>query len=79
MLKRLSAIAPERVWLGTVQPLMGDDARRLKRWCDVAKAAGVPLIATNDVLYHTAERRELQDVVTCIREGVTLERCRAAS
>jgi error-prone DNA polymerase len=72
LLKRLSAIALERVWLAAVQPLMGDDARRLKRWREVAKAAHVPLIATNDVLYHTPERRELQDVVTCIREGLTL-------
>ena len=38
----------------------------------VARAAGVPLLATNDVLYHAPERRELQDVVTCIREHVTL-------
>ena len=36
------------------------------------RRAGVPLLATNDVLYHAPERRELQDVVTCIREGVTL-------
>ena len=33
---------------------------------------GVPLIAVNDVLYHAPERRALQDVVTCIREHVTL-------
>ena len=72
LLKQLSAIAPDRVWLGVSQHLQGDDARRLAVWRDVAKKAGVPLLATNDVLYHEAERRELQDVVTCIREGVTL-------
>src|SRR6185437_12752435 len=33
---------------------------------------GVPLLATNDVLYHIPERRLLQDVVTCIREHVTI-------
>ena len=31
------------------------------------------LIAVNDVLYHTPKRRPLQDVVTCIREHVTIE------
>ena len=72
LLRRLAEAAPGRVWLGAVQPLLGDDARRLALWRDVARAARVPLIATNDVLYHTHERRELQDVVTCIREGVTL-------
>jgi error-prone DNA polymerase len=36
-------------------------------------AAGVPLLATNDVLYHIHERRVLQDVVSCIREKTTIE------
>jgi len=72
LLRKLSSLAPNRVWLGAVQPLLGDDARRLKLWQSVARNSGVPLIATNDVLYHAAERRALQDVVTCIREGVTL-------
>src|SRR6201986_512158 len=72
LLQKLSSIAPDRVWLGVWQHLMGDDARRLAVWRDVAKRASVPLLATNDALYHQPERRELQDVVTCIREGVTL-------
>ena len=33
----------------------------------------MPLIAVNDVLYHQPDQRELQDVVTCIREHVTLD------
>jgi error-prone DNA polymerase len=53
-------------------PHKGDDRRRLREWQRVARAASVPLLATNDVLYHCPERRELQDVVTCIREHVTL-------
>jgi error-prone DNA polymerase len=75
-LKRLLAVlahpAPARVWLGAFMPHGGDDLRRLRVWRRVAQAAGVPLLATNDALYHARERRELQDVVTCIREGVTL-------
>ena len=35
----------------------------------MAEAAGTPLVATGDVHYHVPERRPLQDVVTCIREG----------
>ena len=72
LLKRLTQAAPDRVWLGAVQPLMGDDARRLRFLSDVARTANVKLIATNDALYHARDRRALQDVVTCIREGVTL-------
>jgi error-prone DNA polymerase len=38
-----------------------------------AAAARVPTVATGDVLYHAPERRMLQDVVTCIREGATID------
>jgi error-prone DNA polymerase len=40
---------------------------------ELARAARVPTVATNDVLYHAPERRMLQDVVTCIREGCTID------
>ena len=33
----------------------------------------MPTVATNDVLYHAPERRILQDVVTCIRAGCTID------
>ena len=72
LLENLLRAAPGRVWLGVSMPHKGDDRRRLREWQRVATAAGAPLLATNDVLYHDAERRELQDVVTCIREHVTL-------
>ncbi|MXZ72024.1 MAG: DNA polymerase III subunit alpha, partial [Acidobacteria bacterium] len=37
-----------------------------------AERARLPFVATTEVLYHTAARRDLQDVLTCIRHGVTL-------
>jgi error-prone DNA polymerase len=61
------------VWLGAGMLYRGDDARRLARLAAIARDAFVPLIAVNDVLYHAHERRELQDVVTCIREHVTID------
>ena len=48
------------------------DLRRMAGLAQMARRHGVPLVATNDVLYHAAERRRLQDVVTCIREHRTL-------
>jgi error-prone DNA polymerase len=45
----------------------GNDRFRIEQAAGLADAAGVPLMATNDVLYHTAERRSLQDVLTAIR------------
>ena len=44
----------------------GDDERRLVRLKRVADTVRVPLIATNDVLYHDPDRRPLQDVLTCV-------------
>ena len=48
------------------------DHRRLAHLAHTAERTGVPLMATNDVHYHTPERRPLQDVLTCIREKTTL-------
>jgi len=50
----------------------GDDGARIE-WLDrIARAQGCSILATNDVHYHAPDRRPLQDVVTCIREKVTI-------
>ena len=72
-LTTLKTLAPDRLWLGVSMLHHGDDQRHLRQWQRVAHDVGVPLLAHNDVLYHCAERRELQDVVTCIRAHVTLD------
>ena len=73
LLARLREAAAGAMWLGASMLYRGDDARRLARLATVAVAAKVPLIAVGDVLYHAPERRALQDVVTCIREHLTLD------
>jgi error-prone DNA polymerase len=50
----------------------GDDAVRIERLDRLARANGCTILATNDVHYHAPDRRPLQDVVTCIREKVTV-------
>ena len=72
-LQRLVAAAPDRVWLAARVAYGPADARRLDRLAEAATAAGAKLLATNDVLYHAPERRPLQDVMSCIREHVTLD------
>ena len=47
----------------------GDDAQRLAHHAALARAAGIKLLATNDVHHHDPARRPLQDVLTCIRAG----------
>src|SRR5262249_2748085 len=74
LLARLQEAASRRaVWLGAAMLYRGDDRRRLARLAAIAADAAAPLIAVNDVLYHAPERRPLQDVVTCIREHVTID------
>jgi error-prone DNA polymerase len=50
----------------------GDDGARIERLDRLARAHGCTILATNDVHYHAPEKRPLQDVVTCIREKVTI-------
>ena len=52
LLARLKEAAPGRVWLAGSLLYRGDDARRLARLAAAARAAGIPLIATNDVHFH---------------------------
>ena len=50
----------------------GDDRSRLNRLAALAERHEAPLVATNDVHYHAPARRPLQDVLTAIRERVTV-------
>ena len=67
---RLAQAAPGRVWLGATMNREGRDRRWLARLARIADGAGVPLLATSDALYAHPDDRPLQDIVTCIREGV---------
>ncbi|MBV9686123.1 MAG: DNA polymerase III subunit alpha, partial [Alphaproteobacteria bacterium] len=61
-----------RAYLAAHHLYRGDDMRRLGHLTILSEATGLPLVAVNDVLYHVAGRRPLQDVLTCIREGCTI-------
>jgi len=73
ILERLQQSRAEGVWLAASLLYRGDDRRRLEQLSRLALAAHVPLLATNEVLYHHPSRRPLQDVLTCIREKTTID------
>ena len=73
ILDRLGQACANSLWLAASLLYRGDDRRRLARLHRVAASASVPLLATNDVLYHHPSRRPLQDVLTCIREKATID------
>ncbi|MBM3534184.1 MAG: DNA polymerase III subunit alpha [Alphaproteobacteria bacterium] len=73
--ERVRALArrfPRHVYQAATWRYDGDDRRRLTRLADIAAAARTPLVATNDVRYHMADRRALADVMTCIRLKTTI-------
>jgi len=60
------------LYLAASHTYRGDDRARIAALAELGERCGTPIIATNDVLYHEPSRRQLQDVVTCIREKTTL-------
>ncbi len=50
-----------------------DDATHLRRIAEIGRHFGIPLLATNDVYYHDPSRHMLQDVLTCVRHGCTIQ------
>src|SRR4051812_22906909 len=73
IMQQLRDSRADGVWLAASLLYRGDDRRRLARLHRMAVAAKVPLLATNEVLYHHPARRPLQDVLICIREKTTID------
>ena len=73
VLGQLQRSRADGVWLAASLLYRGDDRRRLGRLQRISETARVPLLATNEVLYHHPARRPLQDVLTCIREKTTID------
>lgn len=60
------------LYLGASVKYNGNDNKKLFRLSQFAEQYHVPMVAINDVHYHAPERRELQDILTCIREKKTI-------
>ena len=72
-LYRLRLAFGERAHLALTLRRRPGDAVRLRRLADLAQAGRVATVVTGDVLYHAPHRRILQDVMSCIREGCTID------
>ena len=71
-LKEYKQALGANLYLAINRTYQSNDTKRLYRLGQLSKEINVPLIATNDVHYHNRERRELQDVITCVREKCTI-------
>ncbi len=63
----------DQLYLAASRSYSGDDGKQLYRLAELSKKFNISLVATNDVHYHTPDRRQLQDVLTCIREKCTIQ------
>ncbi|ACU60847.1 error-prone DNA polymerase [Chitinophaga pinensis] len=61
-----------QLYLSVTRSYLGDDHKRLYRLAQLSALYHIPLAATNDVHYHHPERRQLQDILTCVREKCTI-------
>lgn len=57
------------LYIAAIRSYNMDDSKRLHQLSQL----NIPMIATNDVHYHIPQRRELQDVLTCVREKCTIQ------
>ncbi|GGH02630.1 error-prone DNA polymerase [Pedobacter zeae] len=75
----ISAIAEYRealgnaLYLGATRSYLGNDDKLIFRILQLSSKYGIPVVATGDVHYHEPARRELQDVLTCVREKCTID------
>ena len=73
-LHELRDVFGRRIWLAARRDHAADDARRLAALAETARAVRMPLVATNDVLFHHPARKKLADVMACIRLGTTIDK-----
>ena len=64
---------PGHVFLGAAPRYDGSDQAYLSACAEIAHRTSAPMVAVGDVLMHRASRRQLADVLTCMREHITID------
>ena len=72
-LGRLAQVFGENAYLALTLRRRPRDQMRLHQLSELAAEAGVRTVVTNDVLFHHPDRRILQDVLSCVRNGCTID------
>jgi error-prone DNA polymerase len=63
----------DRLWIAVELLADGRQRERLAKLCEESRRLKLPLVACGDVHMHSRSRRILQDTLTAIREGVTID------
>lgn len=72
-IRMLARHFPGHTFLGAAPRYDGSDQAYLAACAQAAQRASAPMVAVGDVLMHRANRRQLADVMTCIREHITID------
>ena len=69
----LDWFGPDSVYVELQQNLLQGDTDRNRRLAGIARDTGVPVVATNDVHYHSPQRSRLQDALVAASLNVTID------
>ncbi len=72
-LRKIAAIFGDRAYVSLCLRRRPNDRFRLHNLSHLALRHRVKSVITNDVLFHDPGRRQLQDIVTCIRNRTTID------
>ncbi|MEM6906378.1 MAG: PHP domain-containing protein, partial [Pseudomonadota bacterium] len=72
-IKEIATRFPGNTFLGAVPSYDGRDQAHFDACARLATAVSAPMVAVGDVLMHHGSRRQLADVLTCLREGLTID------
>nr|WP_314093550.1 error-prone DNA polymerase [uncultured Shinella sp.] len=72
-LRKMAEIFGDRAYMALTLRRRPRDQLRLHNLSNLATRFGVRPVVTNDVLFHDPDRRQLQDVVSCIRTNTTID------
>ncbi|MBB3290511.1 MULTISPECIES: error-prone DNA polymerase [unclassified Rhizobium] len=72
-LRKLAKIFGDRAYLSLCLRRRPNDQLRLHELSNLAARYKVKTVVTNDVLFHEPSRRQLQDIVSCIRNNTTID------
>ncbi len=64
----------DALYLGLSPRYDGEDKQRFGQIARLSEKVRLPLIATGNVLMHRAQRRQLADVLSCLREKTTIDK-----
>lgn len=72
-IRQLHQKTPGNVFIGAAPRYDGTDQAWFRLCAQAAHRLATPMVAVGDVLMHHASRRRLADVLTCLREGCTID------